>query len=396
MFEKRLLEIKTRLAEIRSLIKSEPGGQLDALEKEIGKLTEERSNLEKRAAILANTDALNRGAAIPSPYAVSNPVAQQDAVLTRDDALASREYRAAFFKKLQGKDLSDAEKRAWSTVADSGGAVVPLTVADEIVERLSGYAPIINYITIYNIPGLLRIPFEKVTDPAEIHVENGVITTSQDALDSIKIDGYAIVKLVQASGELLAASTARFEEFVIDQIVREIAKKINTLVFNGTGQGMPGGIRQGGKGPGGAYVPGEDLIVVRDGEEVTEDVVLSFIGAIGSGYVNNATISMRFQTFLKYFYPLWNKSKNEFITFTNGKWYLVGREIVPTDALPLGEVYGGDLKQIFGNFTTPISVEADKSAGFNTFSTMFRGVAIFGCGTVPGLGAFSKLLIEQA
>ena len=106
--EKRRAEIAARKAEIRKLIEGDSENKLnmDDLEKELRELNEEDEKLEKRQAI---ERMLNGGAAPASPAGLSNPVARS----ANQPAPESTEklYRSAWLKTLQGKPLTDDEKR---------------------------------------------------------------------------------------------------------------------------------------------------------------------------------------------------------------------------------------------------------------------------------------------
>ena len=138
--EKRRAEIAARKAEIRKLIEGDSENKLDMddLEKELRELNEEdREAVEKRQAI---ERMLNGGAAPASPAGLSNPVARS----ANQPAPESTEklYRSAWLKTLQGKQLTDDEKRAYSTAANSGLPIIPETTANQIIKKMYEVAPI--------------------------------------------------------------------------------------------------------------------------------------------------------------------------------------------------------------------------------------------------------------
>ena len=113
--EKRRAEIAARKAEIRAFLEADDGKvDIDALEKELRALNDEDAALEKRQAV---ERMLNSGGAVGSP--VANPVQRRD---EGNDEENERLYRSAWLKSLQGKPLTDAEQRAYTTAA---GAAPP-------------------------------------------------------------------------------------------------------------------------------------------------------------------------------------------------------------------------------------------------------------------------------
>ena len=155
--EKRRAEIAARKAEIRKLIEGDSENKLnmDDLEKELRELNEEDEKLEKRQAI---ERMLNGGAAPVSPAGLSNPVARS----ANQPAPESTEklYRSAWLKTLQGKPLTDDEKRAYSTAANSGLPIIPETTANQIIKKMYEVAPILQRCKIFHVPGNFKFAIE--------------------------------------------------------------------------------------------------------------------------------------------------------------------------------------------------------------------------------------------
>ena len=65
--------------------------------------------------------------------------------------LETQEYRSAFLKRLQGKPLNEAEKRAMTTAKESVGAGIPTTL-NRIEEKLRQTSALFNEIEVLNLP----------------------------------------------------------------------------------------------------------------------------------------------------------------------------------------------------------------------------------------------------
>ncbi|MBR3280930.1 MAG: hypothetical protein IKI57_03675 [Clostridia bacterium] len=70
--------------------------------------------------------------------------------------LASAEYRSAFLKRLQGKALNEAEKRAMTTAVESVGAGIPTTLLNKIEEKLRQTSALFNEVEVLNLPRILK------------------------------------------------------------------------------------------------------------------------------------------------------------------------------------------------------------------------------------------------
>lgn len=270
--EKRRAEIAARKAEIRKLIEGDSENKLnmDDLEKELRELNEEDEKLEKRQAI---ERMLNGGAAPASPAGLSNPIARS----ANQPAPESTEklYRSAWLKTLQGKPLTDDEKRAYSTAANSGLPIIPETTANQIIKKMYEVAPILQRCKIFHVPGNFKFAIEGTNDEAALHTENAAITAASDSLGSVSLTGYEIVKLVKASRACSEMALSAFESYIVEVIAEAVARRIEKYLFTGTGTNQPGGVKTAGKGASGAYTDGTDQITVGKTASLTEENVIA-------------------------------------------------------------------------------------------------------------------------
>lgn len=383
MFEKRRKEIAARKAEIRALL--EKGGELDieALEKELRELNAEDAALEKRQAL---ERALNAGEATPAPVP-GFPATEH----RQDPEAEKRLYRSAWLKTLQGKTLTEAEQRAYSTASGSGLAVIPETTSGQIIKKMYEVSPILQRCRIFHVPGNFKFAVEDANDDAALHTENAAITPAGDKLTSISLTGYEIVKLVKASRACSSMALDAFEAYIVEVIAENIARRIEKYIFAGTGTNEPGGVKTAGKGENGAYADGTDQITVAKTASLTEANVISLYGLLENGYERNAVWAMRKATFFSDFYPLMNKSKNNLIEFAAGKYYIMGVEVYFTGSVTINEAYLGDFSYIVGNYSQDINIVKSEHSGLATNSIDFLGSCVFDSKAAAGLGAFVHL-----
>lgn len=57
--------------------------------------------------------------------------------MNEENIRSSKEYRSAFLKRLQRKDLTEAEERALTTASSSVGAAIPTITQNLIIEKFS-------------------------------------------------------------------------------------------------------------------------------------------------------------------------------------------------------------------------------------------------------------------
>ena len=386
--EKRYAEIKARKAEIRKLIEGDNENKLDmdGLEKELRELYKEEEGLAKRMLM---ERMLNDGSdkASPIPGLVNPLIRSEQGAPENDDVL----YRSAWLKTLQGKPLTDDEKRAYSTAANSGLPIIPETTANQIIKKMYEVAPILQRCKIFHVPGNFKFAVEGTNSDAALHTENASITAASDSLTSVSLTGYEIVKLVKASRASSEMALSAFESYIVEVIAESIARKIENYIFTGTGSDQPGGVKVAGKGTSGAYTDGTDQVTVARTASLTEENVVSLYGMLASGYERNAVWCMNKATFFSDFFPLMNKSKNNVIEFANGKYYIMGAEVYFTGSLAAHEAYYGDFEYIIGNYSQDITVVRSEHSGLATNSIDYLGACVFDCKPVAGLGAFVHL-----
>lgn len=292
-------------------------------------------------------------------------------------------YRVAFFKRLQGKELSPEELTAYSSGASSAGAVIPTQTAEEIITKLKERAPLLQEITLLQVQGNVTFAVEGTNNAAAIHAENASITPAADTLVKVSLSGWEVTKLIQVSDTVKTMSINAFEGWLVDMLVESIADKISDMIINGTGSSQAKGIEK-------ANTWGDtNSVSVAKAGSLTAANVQTLIGLLGGGYDANAKFIMSKKTLYTDFMPLQDNSKNDIVTREGRSYYVYGYPVLIDSRVTEHEAYLGDLKKYVGNLAESVNVKADFD--IDTNSNKYLGVAIFD-GT-PALGeAFVKLV----
>ena len=371
----RLQEIETRLSAIREEMNKD-GADLDALNGEVDSLVAERGKIiaevEKRKGILNKIGSGALGA--------GEPIIPQDEKRSFD--VSSPEYRTAFFKKLRNIELSDIEKRAFSSGASSAGAVIPTNTANEIIKKLKQHAPLLGEITLLQVAGNVKFAIENAKADAAIHTENAAITAGTDTFTTVALGGYEIVKLVQVSDTVATMSIDAFERWLVDMIAEKIAEKIGAFLTNGTGTNEPAGVASA------ATWGGTNSVTVTKAGSLTAANVQTLIGLLNGVYDSNAKFLMSKKTLFTDFMPLQDYSKNKIVTTEGKNYYVYGYPVMLEDNVTVHEAYLGDFKKIVGNLSESIAVKSQFD--IDTNSNKYLGVAMFDS-KVADSEAFVKL-----
>lgn len=233
----RLEEIEKRLTQIKSEA-VEDGADIEALDKETDSLIEERNRI--KSDMTQRRNMLNKIA--NGEMGVGEMITEKEE--RKQFTTESPEYRSAYLKKLRNMELTDTEKRAFTSASTSAGAAIPKYTADEIIRKLKQRAPLLDEITLLQVGGNVSFAVEGTINDAKKHVENAAITADADTLVEVSLTGYEITKLVQISETVATMSIDAFETWLVDMLTEKIAQKIGAYIVTGTGSSEPQGVEK--------------------------------------------------------------------------------------------------------------------------------------------------------
>lgn len=372
----RLAEIETRLAQIRTEMDAE-GADLDALTAETDGLLDERAALtaaaEQRAALLGRIGAGTAG----TPAAGMALPEQPEARSAQPCGPDTPEYRTAWLKNLRRRDgyapaLTTAEQRAWTTVTDSAGGAVPTQTANQILEKVRQYAPLLGQINLLRVPGMVKFVVEGETADAAKHAQNAAISASTDTLTTITLSAYEIVKLTQISKSVALMTIDAFESWLTDMLARKVAELISRTILFGSGTDEGTGIDKAN-----TWDQATNSVQVAASATLTTADVLKLIALLPSGYDARAAFILSKKTLFVDFMPLQDKAKNDIVTIQGSSYYIYGYPVVLEERVAEHEAYLADLYTVIGNL--PEDVTVTSSFDINTNSYKFLGCAMFDC-----------------
>ena len=349
--EMNLEQITERKAELETEIRSaESKESLEGMEEKINAINTRIAELKEFETRKAQAEALQNNVVVPDKTIEE----------TRKEEGKMVDYRTAFLKTMLGKELDVEERAAYSTLTNAGAAV-PEELQADIISKAKEYAPILNEITLLNVQGGVKFAVEGTTDAAGNHTELATITAANDSIVEVVLSAYEITKLIQISATVKNMSLAQFESWLTSTLAESIAMKLENLVFNGSGSGEATGIL--------TVKPSGDLT------SITAENIFALVGMLKSGYARNAKWAINRKTFFTTVLPLQDKGKNDLVVFDNGKYRLLGAEVLWTDSVADGDVIFGDFKKYVANLASPQQVVSQFD--INTNSYKYLGAAEF-------------------
>lgn len=364
----RVTEIDQRLAAIRTEMDA-PDADLDALNTEADNLIAERKTLldkaEQRRQLLGKIGSGEVGREARR-FPLAEPAPEQ-----REYTYESPEYRTAWLHTLMRCDLTEVEQRAWSTATSSAGPAIPTQTANQILEKVTQYAPLLGQITLLRVPGNVTFAVEGDEPDAAYHTENAAITATETGLTEITLSAYEIVKLVQISKSVQKMAIDAFESWLTDMIAKKLAKQISATILTGSGTSQGKGIDKAN-----TWGATNSVTVAKEGTLTTQNV-LDLIALLPGGYDAGASFLMSKKTLFTDFMPLQDKSKNNLVRIEGGSYYIYGYPVMLDERVADHEAYLANLSTVIGNMPEDVTITSDFDLTKNAF--LFLGSAMFDC-----------------
>lgn len=354
--------INERKAAISAEMNGE-GADLDALTAEVDAL-EARSNelkeaAEKRAALATKVIASNN---IVKEKIVEDKKVEENRTFAPDTV----EYRDAYLKNLMGKDISVEERNALTSAAD----VIPTELVNQIYGKLEDN-PVYAELNVTRFPGYVQIPYAKTVNEASWTAMGTASTDSADEVDSISLSMYKLIKTVEITADIQAASIPAFQSWLVDTLARKMIAAIVAAVLNGNGSGKPTGV-----------IPGLTAVDTS----ITYDTILAAMAAVPGQYHRDAVFVMSSDTFFNKVMTLKDDQKRPLViqgvagVDRAPEYMLLGHRVLlesSTDTETANNLLFGNFRDGYAfNIAKDVAIESDGSVEFRKGSVVYRAMAL--------------------
>ena len=356
---------EVRLAEIEAEIL-----QLEVDETELraaGAAAEARKKVANMLTVTAGTEVRTIDGSAP----VVNDVTKLNGLELR----SSEEYRNAYIKSLQRKDLSEVEERILTTGASSAGAAVPTTTLNLIIDKLRQTSVLFNKISVTYIPGKVTLVIANAKNAAAWKAEGTDGTAADDTVAEVTLNGYELIKLVEISKAASVMTISAFESYIVAELGRQIAIAIENAIINGTGSthNQPEGIVASI-----TWVTGTNQIEYTHAGTPTYDNFVDMLALLPTMYHAGAefvvTRAMYFE--IKKIKDSDGRPIFDYNPENKGSSTILGYPITIDDYMTADEVLLGEFGYYRLNFASDIELEFDASVGFKSGKLTYRGLAV--------------------
>lgn len=345
---KNMIERKNeRITRAEEILKGAETEKRALTDDEAAELAEIRDDVQKIKAALKINDEL--GADDKQPKEEAKPMGDNT---DKPQDTEARELRA-FEAYLRGDKVM--QERAGELTLTDNGAVIPTSIANQIVKKVYDVAPVLQRSQKYNVKGKLQLPYYDTTD-SSIKVayaqEFSPLASSNGVFKSIELGGYLAGALSKISNSLINNSQFDIVSFVVNQMGEDIARFIEHELLVGTSGKVAGlsGIT--------------NTTTTAAATAITTDEIVKLKDSIKDVFQNNAIWIMSNKT----------RTALRLLKGTDGHYLLqdditspfgstlLGKPIYVSDNMPeigakAAPIYYGDLTGLATKFTENISTQ---------------------------------------
>ncbi len=168
----------------------------------------------------------------PAPGAASAEDEEKRAAEKEKDEIRMFEEFLRHNAPMQVETRADTN---WTAAAN--GAVLPTSIANKIIDKVTEISPLYSLATKYNIGGTLNIPYyDETTGSITVAyaTEFNELEPSAGQFKSIQLTGYLVGALCKISRQLINNSNFPIVDYVIGKIAQKAALWIDKELINGT------------------------------------------------------------------------------------------------------------------------------------------------------------------
>ena len=305
-----------------------------------------------------------------------------------DTGAASKVYRSAFYKHLQGRKLTQAEQaefdnvnaelrgNAFNKLSDSA-AVIPTTTLNEIIVKARDMGGILGISRGFNMPANISVPVATPGAAASWHTEGANVDTEKVTPVAVTFGAFEIMRVLSISAAVRTMSISAFETYLADELTASVMACLGKAMVDGTGSGQGKGIVSGI-----TWTEGTNKLTVAANKELTYKDLVGAIALLHRGYSQNAKFVMNNKTLYTSVYGLTDENgKPVFVAdpTQKGKGRILGFEVVIDDFMADNDIVFGDFRYNGYNMPEGIALDVSRDSSFTKGLVDFRALAIADC-----------------
>jgi HK97 family phage major capsid protein len=253
-----------------------------------------------------------------------------------------------------------AESRATLT-AGTQGVVIPLSIANRIIDKVKNLSPILAKATIWEVSGDLIIPSYDYTQhvPAGYYTELAVMAGQAANFGSLKLGNIIVASLALISKSLINRTDVDVVPFIVNEIAKAIAFFLEKELLNNANSSVgSGATKLGGLANTAQVINGGTTMVITPDELVQMQLTVPQAYQEGCNWIAHPLT-------LAYIQSLKSTTGKFLMGNTlseNGLYQILGKEVFVSDNMPqMGagniELFYGDLSGLHIKITQGLQIQ---------------------------------------
>lgn len=287
-----------------------------------------------------------------------------DINVKKQEERSESEQRAEGAVQQQNTNITEAEKRAFLSYIQSGGhipaetrageqnitmgnngAIIPVSIANQIINKVNEICPIMAGSTRYAVKGQLNVPVWGDADGHNITVgyqeEFNELTADAGKFTSVELKGNLIGSLVLIGKSVINNSQIDITSFIVSEIAKKIAQFNDGELLTGT-EKIQGALNT------------NTVFTTTSATAVTSDDLIDLQSMIPSAYQSNACWTMHPDTFTRI--RKLKDANGQYLMMSNTSnitnafpYILLGKPVYLSDNMP--KVEAGAKSILYGDYS---------------------------------------------
>lgn len=338
------------ISEMEQLIgkaKAEVRAFTDEEQTKIGKLEKEIKGLNATIEAERRAEEVKAGINAKKQEERSEPEQRAERSAQQQNTNITEAENRAFLSLIQSGGHIPAETRAGEQNITMGnnGAIIPVSIANQIINKVYEICPIMAGSTRYAVKGELNIPVWGDADGHDITVgykqEFNELTADAGKFTSVELNGHLIGSLVLIGQSVINNSQIDITSFIISEIAKKIAQFDEKELLTGT-EKIQGALNT------------KTVFTANSATNITSDDLIDLQSMIPSAYQSNACWTMHPETFARIRklkdangqYLMMSNTSNITNTFP---YILLGKPVYISDNMPTVEA--GAKSILYGDYS---------------------------------------------
>lgn len=166
----------------------------------------------------------------------------EDAVkVLKEERSKDEAEKRALENFFRGYDLAHEERTLLASNSQHQ-AMMPLEISKTIMKKLEEQCPILERAKRFSSKGTIRLIKEDSYGNAGITAENAGFTNEDVSFKHIELRAFKVTSMVQVTFEMLQNMEIDLTQYLLEVIVRRLARELNKLFLVGTGTTQPTGL----------------------------------------------------------------------------------------------------------------------------------------------------------